>query len=198
MGHYEDPYSPTSIMECHVRILITVHMCCCPELVVQSERYPIDRLNIAINHHESRFVQPRTMHVRGIFLWQISLQDTSLVSLRGHTVYTCEYIDLYIFTLCISWYLPHMQTSTSYPKQKHGPLREKTNRPNLGCFQKKTTRKTRRKHHHPSHVTSEGWKLRDRDAGCTIRRWGCRNSGLLSVALVVNSDSHGYSPMVYW
>ena len=68
MGHYEDPYSPTSIMECHVRILITVHMCCCPELVVQSERYPIDRLNIAINHHESRFVQPRTMHVRGIFL----------------------------------------------------------------------------------------------------------------------------------
>ena len=37
-------------MECHTRVLITAHMCVCPKLVVQSERYPIDRLNIAINH----------------------------------------------------------------------------------------------------------------------------------------------------
>lgn len=131
-------------MECHTRVLITAHMCVCPKLVVQSERYPIDRLNIAINH------------------MYIMISPT--------------YADV-----------------NKLSKTIMAHLGKKTNRPNLGCFQKNNAEDTSQKHH-PSRVASEGWKLRDRDAGCTIWRWGCRNSGLLSVALVVNSHSHGYPP----
>ena len=75
-------------MECHTRVLITAHMCVCPKLVVQSERYPIDRLNIAINH------------------MYIMISPT--------------YADV-----------------NKLSKTIMAHLGKKTNRPNLGCFQKK-------------------------------------------------------------
>ena len=118
-------------------------------------------------------------------------------------LFHCEVIYIYIYVFLIL-YIHTLCNISQFRRQqaiqiKNGPLGE--NKPSqFGLLPKKTTRKTRRKNHHPSRVTSEGWKLRDRDAGCAIRRWGCRmifRDGLLSVVLVVNSDSHGYSPMVY-